>query len=124
MIGNKQRLPRKGMLLSHQKECLLWVVFDKDVSFKTRKTTSELCFVTYLRFHLVECTRVYVMCVGWEVFWNSKSCSLIMPYNGIFVPLNRRLCKSVFRQLSGKLRVFPAKYYNLIALQESRLFNL
>lgn len=67
----KQRLPRKGMLLSHQKECLLQGAFDKDVLFKTRKTTSELCFAAYLRFHLVECTRVYVMCVGWEVFWNS-----------------------------------------------------
>lgn len=60
MIGNKQRLPTKGMLLSHQKECLLQDVFDTEVLFKTRKTTSELCFVTYLRFHLVECTRVYV----------------------------------------------------------------
>lgn len=64
MTGNKQRLPRKGMLLSHQKECLLQDAFDKDVLFKTRKTTSELRFAAYLRFHLVECTKVYVMCVG------------------------------------------------------------
>lgn len=52
------------MLLSHQKECLLQEVFDKDVLFKTRKTTSELCFGAYLRFHWVECTRAHVMCVS------------------------------------------------------------
>lgn len=64
MAGNKQRLPRKGMLLSHQKECLLWDVFDKDVLFKAGKTTRELCSEAHLRFPQAEWIRVYEMCVG------------------------------------------------------------
>lgn len=53
-----------------QKECLLQDVFGKDVLFETRKTTSELFTIASLRFHLAECAGVYVMGVGWEVFWN------------------------------------------------------
>lgn len=70
LAGNK-RLPRKRMLLSHHKKCLLQDVFDKDVLFEARETTGELCLVTQLRFCSAEYRGVHAMRVDQEVFWNS-----------------------------------------------------